>query len=134
MSLRSGIGLWCALAVFLLVQAALSWTARDQIARQLVEQRVAAPEDATSDAQSILLTNLGIAAALAIVYAGLALLLLKRWSWARIALTVVAVVHVLVVLGRGAPSAPGLIALAMAGAALMCCWLRQSSEWLNGEY
>lgn len=130
--LRVGTGLWCAAAAFLLVQALLSWTGIGQLERHLVGTGVG---DAAGTAQSLLLTNLLLAVALAVVYTVLGLWLGRRRSpRVRGVLTVVAFGHAIMVFGTIAATLPNLIVLVLLAAALACSWKRDSSEWLHGEH
>ncbi|PRW63867.1 hypothetical protein [Actinopolyspora mortivallis] len=132
-ALRAGLGLWGAVGVFLLVRALLSWldfgTLRDRVTqvRDLPAGRAAAM------VRDLLLVNTALAVVLAAGYLVLAWLVLRRRSWARIALTVLAAVHVLSVLAFGAWTASNLIVFVLVVLAWACFWRRSTSEWLSGE-
>lgn len=131
-STRVSAGLWFALAVFLVAQAVFAWTGQDELRRRLLSQG-GTEQAAVDKAHSLLLTNTGIAAFLAVVYAVIGLLVLRRFSSVRIAATAVVVVHVVVVLGALAVSVANVIVFVLAGAALITLWTRESSEWVTGE-
>lgn len=131
-SVRVSAALWCALAVFLVAQAVFAWTGQNELRRRLLSQG-GTEQAAVDEAHSLLLTNTGIAVFLAVVYAVIGLLVLRRFSSARIAATTVVVVHVVVVLGALAVSAANAIVFVLAGAALIALWTRESSEWVTGE-
>ncbi|QGK71653.1 hypothetical protein GIY23_20930 [Allosaccharopolyspora coralli] len=131
--LRVGIGLWCAAAAFLLVQALFSFTGVSGLEQELADSGVAAG-DAADRARALLTTNLVLAIVLAAVYAGLGFMLGSRRAWVRIVLTIVAFGHVIMVLATLATSVQNLITLVLLVAAVACTWKRDSSEWLHGEH
>ncbi len=130
--LRVGIGLWCAAAAFLLVQAIFSFNGVGGLERELVDSGLG-QSDAAGQARALLTTNLVLAIVLGAVYAGLAFMLGTRRAWVRIVLTAVAFGHVIMVLATLATSVQNLITLALLVAAVACTWKRDSSEWLHGE-
>ncbi|SDJ81568.1 hypothetical protein SAMN04487820_102218 [Actinopolyspora mzabensis] len=132
-TLRVGLGLWVALGVFLLVRAAISWTDLGALRGGLVDTRGLAPERAEQLAREFLVVNTILAVVLAAGYAGLAWSVLRRHSWARIAVSLLAVAHVLLLLLSGAWSASNLIVLVLAVLAWACFWRRETSEWLAGD-
>lgn len=132
--LRASVGLWCALAVVLLLQAALAWGGWDLLQQRLIEQRAATSVQAGSAARTLLLVNSGIAVVLAAGYAGLAWLMRQRRPWARLAVTGLAILHLALMLVTASLSAQNIIMLLLAVAAWACCWRRSSSEWLTGEH
>ena len=67
-AVRAGVGLWCALAAFLLVQTAFSWAGRSALQQQLVANHAAAPEQAADRTLQLLLINTGIAVVFAAGY------------------------------------------------------------------
>lgn len=131
--LRVAVALWGALAVLLLVRAAVSWADFDRLHRRLLGQQGMTSAEASAAAQSLLLVNLVISVALAAGYAGLAWLIRKRQWWARIAVTVLTVVHLLMILGTMALSASNLVVVVLALGAWACCWRAESTEWLTGD-
>ncbi|MDR7302367.1 hypothetical protein [Haloactinomyces albus] len=131
--LRTAVGLWGALAVFLIVRAAVAWVDVDRLHRRLIEQPGTTPAEASSAVRSLLLGNLAIAVALAAAYAGLAWLIRQRHWWARIAVTVLTVAHLVMILGTMSLSASNGIVAVLALVAWACCWRAESTEWLNGE-
>lgn len=125
--------MWGALAVLLVVRAAVSWADFDRLHRRLLQQPGTAPAEANSAAQSLLLWNLAIAVVLAAAYAGLAWLIRKRHWWARIAVTVLTVAHLVMILGTLSVSASNAVVAVLAVVAWACCWRWESTEWLSGE-
>ncbi|RCW46894.1 hypothetical protein DFQ14_101234 [Halopolyspora algeriensis] len=131
--LRVALALWGALAVLLIVRAAVSWSDFDRLRRRLLGQQGMTPAEAGSAAQTLLLVNLAIAVALAAGYAGLAWLVRKRQWWARIAVTVLTVLHLVMILGTMSMSASNLVVSVLALGAWACSWRAESTEWLNGD-
>ncbi|SDP87139.1 hypothetical protein SAMN04487905_11163 [Actinopolyspora xinjiangensis] len=132
-TLRAGLGLWVALGVFLLVRAAISWADLGAMRGRLVEASGLLPDEAERLARDLLVANTLLAVVLAAGYAGLGWLVLRRRSWARIAVSALAVAHVLLLLLSGAWSASNLIVLVLAALAWACFWRRETSEWLAGD-
>ncbi|GAB3545957.1 hypothetical protein J2S53_002762 [Actinopolyspora lacussalsi] len=132
-TLRAGLGLWAALGVFLLVRAVISWTDLGALRGRLVAASGLLPERAEQLARDLLVANTILAVVLALGYAGLAWLVLRRHSWARIAVSLLAVAHVLLLLLSGSWSASNLIVLVLAALAWACFWRRETSEWLAGD-
>lgn len=133
-AVRAGVGFWCALAAFLLVQAAFSWSGRPALEQQLAAARRLAPEQAAAQAQHMLLLNTGLAVLFAAAYAVLGLLVLKQRAWARIAVSGVLAVQLAMAMGSLSLSAVNLIVLVLGGAAAWCCWTRSAAEWVSGEH
>lgn len=132
-AVRAAVGLWWAVAVLLVLRAALSFGGFDLLRRQWIEQRGATPAEAASVVQAQLLMNLALAVVLALAYAALAWMMWKRRGWARTAVTVLAVLQLVMVLATGALSVPNLITLVLMVAAWACSWRASSSEWVAGE-
>lgn len=130
--LRVAVGLWCALAVFLLLQSGLAWTGLDWLRQRLVEQQGLSAARAGAAARSLLAVNTAIAVVVAAAYAALTWFVWRRRAWARLAVTVLTVVHLLLILVTAALSTPNLIMLALAVAAWACCWRPSVTDWLTG--
>ncbi|GAA3365056.1 hypothetical protein [Saccharopolyspora gregorii] len=133
-SVRAAVGLWSALAAFLLVQTAFSWADRDALRRRLVEAGAAAPDRAEAAALDLLLLNTGLAVVFAAGYALAGVLIRGRRPWARIGVCVLLVVQVVTVLGSRSFAAADLIVLVLGGAAAWCSWTTSSTEWVTGEH
>lgn len=133
-SVRAAVGLWSALAAFLLVRTAFSWADRDALRRRLVEAGVAAPDRAEAAALDLLLLNTGLAVVFAAGYALAGVLIRGRRPWARIGVCVLLVVQVVTVLGSRSFAAADLIVLVLGGAAAWCSWTTSSTEWVTGEH
>ncbi|GAB3294002.1 hypothetical protein [Parasphingorhabdus pacifica] len=132
--LRVSVGLWCALAAFLLAQAGFAWTGRADLQNRLLDSGAApSASEAADQARSLLLTNTWIALGFAAVYLTLGLLLLRRLAYVRVVLTVLAALHLVLVLGSAALSLVNVIVFALLGAALATVWRRTSTHWLTGE-
>ncbi len=129
---RAALGLWCALAVFLLVQSGLSWTGVEWLEQRLVEQQGMPAERASSVARSLLLVSSGITVLVAASYVTFAWMLWRGRAWARIAVTVLAIAHVLLILVASAVSVSNVIVLLLVAAAWACCWRRSTTDWLTG--
>ncbi len=132
--LRAALGIWCALGAFLLLRAALAWSGQGTLRRTLIEQQSLPAEQAGSAAMTLLLVNTGIAVVLAAGYAVLAWLMLRRKSWARLAVTALALVHLALVLAVASITAQHVIVLLLAVAGWACSWRGSSSQWLASEH
>ncbi|MDA3628083.1 hypothetical protein OU415_21800 [Saccharopolyspora sp. WRP15-2] len=121
------------MAFLLLLQAGLMWSGRSELVQQLGEQQQLVPADATARAQQMIVANTGIAVVLAAAYFGFGAAVLKRHSWARVALTAFALVHLVLVLGSGAVFSVHTILLVLGGTAAVLMWRQPSTEWLTGE-
>lgn len=134
LQVNAAIGLWSAAAIFLLVQAGSAWSGRDLLVSRVAARRGVGPAEAAGTADHLLLVNLGVAVGLAVLYAGLAMLLLRRRPWARWLLTVLVALHLVMVLGAGAMSVPNLIGFTLIVGALVLVWSPRGSEWITGEH
>lgn len=132
--LRYAIVLWWVVALVLAWQTALMWFGRAELAGRMIEQHQATPADAVERAQQLLVMNTGIAAVLAAAYLVLGALLFKRRPWARIVLSVFAVLHLVMLLGTGAVFSVNVILLILGAAAAVLMWRRSSTDWLTGEH
>ncbi|WP_243790236.1 hypothetical protein [Saccharopolyspora gloriosae] len=133
-SLHVAIGLWAALAAFLLVQTVFSWVDRAELERQIVVNHVAAPDQAGAVTLDRLLLNTALAVVFAAGYVGAGVLLRKRRPWARIGVCVLFAVQLVIVLGGFSFSMANLIVLVLGGAAAWCSWTTSSTEWVTGEH
>ena len=133
-AVRAGVGLWCALAAFLLVQTAVSWAGRSALQQQLVANHAAAPEQAADRTLQLLLINTGIAVVFAAGYVVLGLLILTRRPWSRIGVSVLLAVQVVMMLGSQSLTVVNIIVLVLGGAAAWCCWSKTGTEWVTGEH
>ncbi|MDI2031208.1 hypothetical protein QFW96_21445 [Saccharopolyspora sp. TS4A08] len=112
--LRISVVLWWVVALLLLLETGLSWF------DPAIEDR-------------LLLVNTVVGIVLAAIYLVLGAMVFRRRAWARLALTIFAAAHLvlMVVSGAGFGIPMLLLALGVAGTVLM--WARQSSDWLTGE-
>jgi len=118
---RIAVGLWLATAVFVLFTTAGLWFQRGQI-QQLTGW---SPGEVTS----FLLTLTVASAIFAGIYAWLTRLFLRRRSWARIALSLVAIAHMLWLLRLGI-SAANLVTLLLICVAIVFTWQPRTAQWL----
>lgn len=119
---RIVVGLWLATAVFVLFTAAGLWFQRGEIERLSGKP----PGEVTN-----FLLALTVGAVLfAGLYGWLTRLLLKRRNWARIALSLVAIVHTLWLLLVGASPA-SLVTLLLICVAIVFTWQRRTAEWFT---
>lgn len=120
-SVRITVGLWLAVAVFVLFTAAGLWFERGKVA----ELTKWSPGQVTG-----FLTTLTVAAVIfAAIYAWLTRSLLRRRGWARVALSSVAIVHMLWLLLLGVSSA-GLVTLLLICVAIVFTWQPRTAQWL----
>src|SRR5437879_3272692 len=130
LALRAAVGVWLALAVFGLVNAGYLWLVRDGVRRVLVEQQHVRAEQAAAVTHELLVDNSIAAVVLAVAYAGLGLLLRAGRGWARIGLSAVAGVHLLLVLSAGGRSVQNVFAVLLVLAGLVLTWRSTASSWL----
>ncbi|MEB3370313.1 hypothetical protein [Saccharopolyspora mangrovi] len=112
--LRIAVVLWWVLSLLLLLETGLTWF------DPAVEARL----------QQI---NTVVGVALAAIYLGLGALVFRRKAWARLVLSVLAVVHLVLMVVSGAGSWIPLLLLALGVAGTVLMWAQQSSDWLTGE-
>lgn len=118
---RIAVGLWLATAVFVLFTAVGLWIQRGEV------QRLTGWD---SGQVTGFLTTLTVAAVVfAAIYAWLTRLFLRRRNWARIALSFVAVVHMLWLLRLGV-SAANLVTLLLICVAIVFTWQPRTAQWL----
>jgi uncharacterized protein YybS (DUF2232 family) len=120
-TVRIAVGLWLAIAVFVLFTTAGLWFQRGQV-QELTKW-------SSGQVTSFLLTLTAIAVLFAAAYAWLTRTFLRRKNWARIALSVVAVVHMIWILFLGV-SAANLVTLLLICAAIVFTWQRAAAQWV----
>jgi hypothetical protein len=130
LALRSAVGVWLALAVFGLVNVGYLWLVRDSVRRLLIEQQHVRAEAAPALTQQLLVDNTITAAVLAAVYGSLAVLLRTGRSWARLALTAVAGLHLMLALLAGGRTVQNVLVVLLVLAGLVLTWRSTTSRWL----
>lgn len=133
-ALRVAIVLWWIAALLLLGQLAVMWSSSGELGQRLVEQGTVSPDEATARATRLVWVNTGFAVVLAGAYLVLGALLFRRRPWARIALTVFGVVHLVMLLGTGAVLGPQLVLALVGVAAAVLMWGPASTAWVAGEH
>jgi hypothetical protein len=118
---RIAVGLWLAVAVFVLFTSAGLWFQHGEIERMSGKP----PGEVTN----FLLSLTVVAVIFAAVYGWLTWIFLKRANWARVALSVVAIVHMLWLLIVGV-SAASLVTLLLICAAIVFTWQSATAQWL----
>lgn len=120
-TVRIAVGLWLALAVFVLFTTAGLWFQHGEVQRLTGR---------TSEQVTNFLGTLSAAAVIFVVaYAWLTRLFLKRRNWARIALSFIAVVHMIWLLFVGV-SASSLVTLLLICLAIVFTWQASTAQWL----
>lgn len=118
---RIAVGLWLAIAVFVLFTTAGLWFQRGEV-QELTGW--------TSGQVTSFLATLSVVALLFVAaYALLTRLFLKRRNWARIALSFVAIVHMIWILFVGI-SASSLVTLLLICVAIVFTWQARTAQWL----
>lgn len=120
-TVRIAVGLWLAIAVFVLFTTAGLWFQRGQV-QELTKW-------SSGQVTGFLLTLTVIAVLFAAAYAWLTRTFLRHKNWARIALSVVAVVHMIWILFLGV-SAANLVTLLLICAAIVFTWQRAAAQWV----
>ncbi|MFC3892195.1 hypothetical protein ACFOWZ_11980 [Lentzea rhizosphaerae] len=120
-TVRIAVGLWLAIAVFVLFTTAGLWFQRGQV-QELTKW-------SSGQVTSFLLTLTVIAVLFAAAYAWLTRTFLRRKNWARIALSTVAVVHMIWILFLGV-SAANLVTLLLICAAIVFTWQSAAAQWV----
>lgn len=120
-TVRIAVGLWLAVAVFVLFTSAGLWLQRGEIERLSGKP----PGEVTT----FLLALTVVAVIFAAVYGWLTRLFLKRRGWARIALSLVAIGHMLWLLIVGV-SAANLVTLLLICGAIVFTWQSAAAQWL----
>lgn len=125
-SVRVAVGLWLATATFGVLNTIYYWTQFGAVRDALAKLGSADP----AQGASTLLTFHSVTMVLfAVPYVLFALLLRRGRPWARVALTAVAVLELLYLVGQGVNAEGVLIAMLLAGA-LLTSWWRTSTDWL----
>ena len=119
-SVRITVGLWLAIAVFVLFVTAGLWFQRGQV-QELTRW-------SSGQVTSFLVTLTVVAVVFAAAYAWLTRLFLRRKNWARVALSIVAVLHAIWLLLLGV-SAANLVTLLLICIAIVFTWQRRTAEW-----
>ncbi|MFR9731428.1 hypothetical protein ACL03H_19555 [Saccharopolyspora sp. MS10] len=133
-ALAAAVGLWSALAAFLLVRTALAWTERPGLERRMVESGAVDAAGAATATREALLLDTGIAVVFAAGYLLAGALLRGRRPWARVGVCALFAVQLVLVLGSRTFSAANLVVLGLGAAAVWCSWTRSSTEWVTGEH
>ena len=118
---RIAVGLWLAIAVFVLFTTAGLWFQRGEV-QQLTGWT-------SGQVTSFLATLSAVALLFVAAYALLTRLFLKRRNWARIALSFVAIVHMIWILFVGI-SASSLVTLLLICVAIVFTWQARTAQWL----
>jgi hypothetical protein len=118
---RIAVGLWLAIAVFVLFTTAGLWFQRGEV------------QDLTGwtsgQVTSFLATLSVVALIFVAAYVWLTRLFLKRRNWARIALSFIAIVHMIWILFVGI-SASNLVTLLLICVAIVFTWQARTAQWL----
>ncbi|MFC6089346.1 hypothetical protein [Saccharothrix lopnurensis] len=124
---RGAVGVWLALAAFVLFEHAVLWFRRDDL--------LAAAEragDPPARVNEILLQLALVSALLAIGYGLFGWLLKAGKRWARGVLTAVAVLHVLwIVLPGASGDAANLVVLLLIAAGSALTWMPGTAQWVR---
>jgi len=118
---RIAVGLWLAIAVFVLFTTAGLWFQRGEV-QQLTGWT-------SGQVTSFLATLSAVALLFVAAYALLTRLFLKRRNWARIALSFIAIVHMIWILFVGI-SASSLVTLLLICVAIVFTWQARTAQWL----
>lgn len=118
---RIAIGLWLAIAVFVLFTTVGLWFQRGEIER--ISSR------SSADVTNFLVALTVVSVIFAAVYGWLTRLLYKRRNWARVVLSVVSIVHMIWLLLVGL-SAANLVTLLLICAAIVFTWQARTAQWL----
>lgn len=118
---RIAVGLWLAIAVFVLFTTAGLWFQRGEIERLTNRP--------SGEVTNFLLSLTVLAVIFAGLYAWLTRLFLKRKNWARIALSLIAIAHMLWLLVVGISTA-SLVTLLLICAAVVFTWQSATAQWL----
>ncbi|ANZ37475.1 hypothetical protein BBK82_16880 [Lentzea guizhouensis] len=118
--IRIAVGLWLAIAVFVLFVTGGLWFQRGQV-QELTKWT-------SGQVTSFLVTLTVVAVIFAAAYAWLTRLFLRRRRWARIALSVIAIVHMLWLLVLGI-SAANLVTLLLICVAIVFTWQPRAAQW-----
>ncbi|SFR29462.1 hypothetical protein SAMN04488564_119106 [Lentzea waywayandensis] len=120
-SVRIAVGLWLAIAVFVLFTTAGLWFQRGEVQRLT--------NWSSGQVTSFLATLSAVALIFVVAYALLTRLFLRRRNWARIALSFIAIIHMIWILFVGI-SASNLVTLLLICAAIVFTWQARTAQWL----
>jgi hypothetical protein len=118
---RIAVGLWLATAVFVVFTTAGLWFQRGEV-QELTKW-------SSGQVTGFLATLSVVALIFVAAYAWLCRLFLGRRNWARIALSIIAIVHMIWILFLGI-SAANLVTLLLICAAIVFTWQRATAQWL----
>ncbi|HUQ58030.1 hypothetical protein [Lentzea sp.] len=118
---RIAVGLWLATAVFILFTTAGLWFQRGEI-----EQLSGRSSD---DVTNFLIALTVVGVVFAALYGWLTRMFLQRRNWARAALSIVAIGHMLWLLVVGV-SAASLVTLLLICVAIVFTWQRAAAQWV----
>ena len=118
---RIAVGVWLAIAVFVLFTTAGLWFQRGEIER--LSNR------SSGEVTNFLLSLTVLSVIFAGLYAWLTRLFLKRKNWARIALSLIAIAHMLWLLVVGISTA-SLVTLLLICVAIVFTWQSATAQWL----
>ncbi|GAA2782952.1 hypothetical protein [Crossiella cryophila] len=125
-SIRVAVGLWLATATFGVLNTIFYWTQYDTVRDALIREKVA---EAEKIATTLLTFHSTTMVFFGVLYVAFGLLLRQGRSWARLALTIAAVLHLIFTLRQGLTAEGLLVAVLLAGA-LLTSWWRTSTDWL----
>lgn len=117
---RIAVGVWLATAVFVLFTAAGLWFQRGEI-EQLSKKT---PGEVTSFLIAVTVVSVIFAG----LYAWLTRMVLRRRNWARIALSLTSIVHMLLLLAVGISPA-SLVTLLLICVAIVFTWQARAAQW-----
>jgi uncharacterized protein YybS (DUF2232 family) len=118
---RIAVGLWLATAVFVVFTTAGLWFQRGEV-QELTGWT-------SGQVTSFLATLSGVALIFVVAYAVLTRLFLRRKNWARIALSLIAIVHMIWILFVGV-SASNLVTLLLICFAIVFTWQARTAQWI----
>lgn len=118
---RIAVGMWLAIAVFVLFTTVGLWFQHGEV------QRVG--KMTSGEATNFLLTLSVVALLFAGAYGWLTRVFLKRKNWARVALSLLAILHMLWLLRVGV-SAANLVTLLLISIAIVFTWQARTAQWL----
>ncbi|MFS8098039.1 hypothetical protein LFM09_12930 [Lentzea alba] len=119
---RIATGLWLAIAVFVLFTAVGLWFQRGEIERMSGRP--------SGEVTNFLIALTVVSVIFAALYGWLTRLFLKRKNWARIALSLVSIGHMLWLLIVGV-SAANLVTLLLICVAIVFTWQRAAAQWMT---
>jgi hypothetical protein len=118
---RIAVGLWLATAVFVLFTVVGLWFQRGHV-QELTKW-------SSDQVTSFLVTLTVVAVIFAAAYAWLTRAFLRRKNWARVALSVISIVHMIWILFLGV-SAANLVTLLLICVAIVFTWQSRTAQWL----